>query len=319
MAGGVGGAGSSGSSNSHSSHAASSGSTAGSTHGGHGPGSPGTGAKATSHAQSTAHAQTHTLAQSSTKAQSMATAQTPASALANAATPASALTGSPTSWPSMAQAKPAPSAPHALGQWQTAAIGASKSVFHDGSVKEVSFPKLDRGKLAHNDVHAVVLHRTDSSTAKSTLNHYADPKTQFAAHYLIDKDGTIFQTMPADRKVNHVGPIKSRAQEENTLTAQERKLVKGLTNGALSQYENTKAYPDRYPTSRDSIGIEVVGKSDAKTQQYGPATPAQLKSLDRLVDGLQTRFGLADDDVYAHANIAYKQPTEGTNLGYPDP
>jgi N-acetyl-anhydromuramyl-L-alanine amidase AmpD len=339
MADGVGGTGSSGNSSS-SAHAASSGPSASS----HASSSQAESA----HAQSTACTQTHDLGQAPTQAQSLACASTPghalatapsaSHALANAATTGDALTqganaapgvaNAPTGWHSMAQAAsvPASKAPHALGQWQTMATGAAQSVFHDGSIAQQSFKNLENGPLPHDAVHGIVLHRTDSATAQQTLNGYKNAR--YGAHYLVDTNGDITQTVPTDKKAQHVGQIRSKAEEQGTLSAAEQQQIdqiqaKNKNNfgnyvKGLHKHEVAKAYPDRYPYNADSIGIEVVGRYDPKTKAFEPATKAQLDSVHRLVEGLKTSFGLTNADVYQHGQISYKDPgrTEGSGLGY---
>jgi N-acetyl-anhydromuramyl-L-alanine amidase AmpD len=77
---------------------------------------------------------------------------------------------------------------------------------------------IERGELSV--IHGIVVHQTGSSTATATLNGYAK-STANGAHFLIDKDGTIFQTASLRKKTQHVGWIKSRCLVEKSCTPKE--------------------------------------------------------------------------------------------------
>src|SRR5215475_1418629 len=81
--------------------------------------------------------------------------------------------------------------------------------------------KIEKGSLTK--VNAIVVHQTGSSNAASSLSSY--DKGVNGAHFLIDKDGTIYQTARIDQKCWHVGNIKSRCNELKTCTSDELKEI----------------------------------------------------------------------------------------------
>jgi N-acetyl-anhydromuramyl-L-alanine amidase AmpD len=176
--------------------------------------------------------------------------------------------------------------------------------------------KIEKGVLAK--VNAVIVHQTGSDSLDSSLNSYNDGAN--GAHFLIDKDGTIYQTARIDQKCWHVGNIKSRCNELKTCTPEEMKEInsalfkKGESYEVrirnLSQQEAKKPYPKRYPTNDDALGIELVGRFDAKSGNYDVVTKQQNESLIWLLSALQSTLGLTDDDVYRHPEVSYKQSTE---------
>ncbi|WP_371927288.1 N-acetylmuramoyl-L-alanine amidase [Methylomonas subterranea] len=87
----------------------------------------------------------------------------------------------------------------------------------------------------------------------------------------------------------------------------------------VSQREAGKSYPERYPTNEDSIGIEIVGAFDAKAQAYDNVNKEQNNSLSWLVEVLEAKLSIGDDDVYAHGIIGYKQPSEGSSAQWKKP
>lgn len=61
---------------------------------------------------------------------------------------------------------------------------------------------------------AIVLHRTDSSSAKSTLDAWSNPNNaRVDTHFLIDTDGTIYQCANLYKYTQHVGKIRSKVKE----------------------------------------------------------------------------------------------------------
>lgn len=178
--------------------------------------------------------------------------------------------------------------------------------------------KIEKGALA--SVAALIVHQTGGANAESALASYQ--KGAAGAHFLIGKEGTIYQTARVNQKCWHVGNIRSRCYEMKACDAQEMKTIEGILfkKGEaysvrikkLSEHESRKSVPDRYPTNEDSIGIEIVGAFDAKTKAYEVVTQAQNQSLAWLVGTLQSALGLAADRVYTHPEISYKEKTEAS-------
>lgn len=185
--------------------------------------------------------------------------------------------------------------------------------------------KIEKGALTA--VHGLIVHQTGGATAESALQSYETG--QNGAHFLIDKSGGIFQTARIDQKCWHVGNIRSRCQEMKSCTAEELKVIDSLLfkKGesyvtrikALSRHEAAKAYPDRYPTNDDSLGIEIVGSFDAKGKTYDTVNKAQNDALRWLLDALEAKLSLDEDDIYKHGSIGYKQPSEGASAQWKTP
>lgn len=185
--------------------------------------------------------------------------------------------------------------------------------------------KIEKGNLTN--VHAIVVHQTGGATAESAFQSYNAGEN--GAHFLIDKDGTIYQTARIDQKCWHVGNIRSRCQEMKSCTTDELKAInsllfkKGESYSArirnVSLHEAAKTYPDRYPTNEDSLGIEIVGAFDAKSEVYDTVNKVQNSSLTWLIEALEAKLSLTGSDVYAHGTIGYKQPSEGSTAQWKKP
>ena len=182
--------------------------------------------------------------------------------------------------------------------------------------------KIEKGVLG--SVHALVVHQTGAPTSDSAFNSYANG--QNGAHFLIDKDGTIYQTARMNQKCWHVGKIRSKCQEMKSCAPDELKAInailfkKGesysLRIADLNTREAAKSYPERFPTNEDSIGIEIVSAFDAKKETYDSVNKSQNDALAWLVGTLESVLGVGDDDVYAHGAIGYKQRSEGSTAAW---
>ena len=186
-----------------------------------------------------------------------------------------------------------------------------------GKIKVQLAPKIERGQL--DGVNGLVMHQTGGSDADSTLAAYKNGGN--GAHFLIGKDGTIYQTARVNQRTFHVGNIRSRCHSIDSCSVDDATEIKTILKGKgtyskkvqrISDLEKAKAYPARYPTSSDSLGIEVVGKLDGKS--YEDATAEQGASVKWLVAELLAFYNLTTADVYRHSEVSYKHPTEAKNV-----
>lgn len=99
-------------------------------------------------------------------------------------------------------------------------------------------------------------------------------------HFMIDKDGTIYQCASLYKTTWHVGARK-----------------KGITI-----------------TNNTSIGIEVVAWYDDKTHKWYEATREQKIALRKIIKILLKHYNLTENDIYEHDKIANKTAGEGANL-----
>ena len=80
------------------------------------------------------------------------------------------------------------------------------------------------------------------------------------AHFLIDKDGTTYQTVSMLRSTQDIGKLKSRCMAQMTCSPAELAALKGKSVGkGIGVVEGKKVRPDRYRSNANSIGTEIVG------------------------------------------------------------
>jgi hypothetical protein len=60
-------------------------------------------------------------------------------------------------------------------------------------------------------INMIVLHSTTVATVDGTINWFLDPKSQVSAHYVVDKNGDIYQMVRDDRSAWHAKAINSRS------------------------------------------------------------------------------------------------------------
>lgn len=184
------------------------------------------------------------------------------------------------------------------------------------------FHNIERGKM--NAVNGIVVHQTDASTASSTFNSYQN-KGATGAHFLIDKDGTIYQTASLFQVTWHVGRMQSRCFLTKKCAPTEFKkmaeLEKSWKNSAkVHEIEKVKNFPDRYPNNSDSIGIEIVGASEdvvneitkKKEAIYESVNDRQNESLKWLIKELTCTLKVPMNEIYRHPSIGRKTKTEAS-------
>jgi N-acetyl-anhydromuramyl-L-alanine amidase AmpD len=98
-------------------------------------------------------------------------------------------------------------------------------------------------------VDTIILHATGNSTAKGALSYFRNPFSKVSAHYLIDKDGTIYACVNEARAAWHAGKC-------------------------FLPYANQR-----------SIGIELVNKNDG----VDPYPDAQILTLRQLITEIKRR------------------------------
>lgn len=195
-------------------------------------------------------------------------------------------------------------------------------IFNSEIVYVQRYDSIEHGEISK--ITSLVLHRTAGASANASLNAYSSGQ-KTGAHFLIDREGKIYQTASLNKICWHVGKLYSRCMNEKTCSPDELRTATALLheNGLsfskrttnLSRHEVKKIYPLRYPSNNDSIGIEVVGRYNVATNIFEKPTTTQLRSLKWLVGELIKNFKLnLHNDIYAHGVIARKKKAEGAQL-----
>ncbi|WP_455811424.1 peptidoglycan recognition protein family protein [Pseudomonas graminis] len=166
-------------------------------------------------------------------------------------------------------------------------------------IKIKIFNNIEHEKM--DAVNGIVVHQTSAATASSTFHSYQN-KGATGAHFLIDKDGTIYQTASLFKVTWHVGRLQSRCFITKKCEPTDLKKVTELekswrNNDKVHEIEKVKNYPDRFPSNIDSIGIEIVGEATKTENQkqfiYEPVNDLQNDSLKWLIKELSTTLNVS--------------------------
>ncbi len=188
----------------------------------------------------------------------------------------------------------------------------------DKKIKLKITPAIEKNSMAK--VRGIIIHQTGGSTAESAFNSYKVGGA--GAHFLIDKDGTIYQTASVIKQTWHVGKLRSRCLAEMTCTATELSLLKKFDPTRTHRRETGKSVPDRYPSNQDSIGIEIVGQALPLTEPnpdkraYEALTKEQSEQLKWLVQELRASLKVPLTEIFRHPTVSYKNKTEAGNASW---
>lgn len=192
-------------------------------------------------------------------------------------------------------------------------IDQSGLVIH-AQVKQARKLTIERGDM--KTVHGIIVHQTGGATAASSLSSYKKAGAN-GAHFLIERDGAIFQTASLYKRTWHVGKLKARCVMEQRCTPVDVAALKKFNPGAENKREMTKQSPDRFPSNDDSIGIELVGEAlprdnavPAEKKVYDTVTNEQNVSLKWLIAELRATLKVPLTEVFRHPVVSRKNPTE---------
>lgn len=166
-------------------------------------------------------------------------------------------------------------------------------------------------------INGIIVHQTDSPSAQATFNSYNNGSN--GAHFLIDQDGTIYQTASIYKTTFHVGQMRSRCIAEHSCSPAETlkyNKMKWRDQVKYGKVETAKKFPIRYPSNADSIGIEIVGKAfpnkdnPKKDPVYETVTDKQNASLKWLIYELAATLNVSLKEIYRHPEMAYKNESE---------
>ncbi len=193
--------------------------------------------------------------------------------------------------------------------------------------------KIERGRM--DKVHGIVVHQTNTHSEGPVFNSYQTAKAN-GAHFLIARDGKIYQTASLYFKTNHVGRLRARCLAEKRCEPSDIAVQARVGYQKIHDSEMTKEVPDRYPSNADSIGIEIVGIAippppesiphglQGKSREryidehskYEAVNRIQSMALQYLVDELTRILAVPKSEIHRHPDISYKNRTEASTASW---
>ena len=122
------------------------------------------------------------------------------------------------------------------------------------------------------EIDCVVLHATAGSLA-GTLAWFENPNSGVSAHYVVAKNGKVFQMVEERRKAHHAGASEFQGRED---------------------------------FNRFSVGIEIVNLNDG----LDPYPPDQFEAMVNLVDYLVEKYNIQRQWIVTHADISTAGKTD---------
>lgn len=187
-------------------------------------------------------------------------------------------------------------------------------------VQRTPRPLIERGAL--QKIKGIIVHQTGGSSGASSLSSYAIQNAN-GTHFLIDKDGTIYQTASLLRRTSHVGRLRARCIVEHRCSPIELETLKNFSPKNEHRMEIAKEVPQRYPSNEDSVGIEIVGAvvvgkglNPAEHGVYEPVNEQQNDSLRWLIAELASTFGIPMTEIFRHPVVSRKNPTEAKSASW---
>jgi N-acetylmuramoyl-L-alanine amidase len=132
----------------------------------------------------------------------------------------------------------------------------------------LSAPSPNFNDRGGKDIDTIVLHHTASNNGAGDLAHMRNPKSEVSAHYMVDRDGKIYQLVGDSKRAWHAG--------------------KGELHGVPTDVNGR------------SIGIELVNDGSGKTA----FTEAQMKSLTQLTGYLKQQYDVPMRNIVGHKDVA---------------
>lgn len=127
-------------------------------------------------------------------------------------------------------------------------------------------------------IDMLVIHTTCTETAQRALDILCDPARKVSAHYLIDRDGTIYNLVNEGKRAWHAG--ESFWRQETDLNSR-------------------------------SIGIEI---QNSGAEDF---PPAQMQALEKLCHSIIARRHIPPDRILAHSDIApHRKQDPGENFNW---
>lgn len=172
--------------------------------------------------------------------------------------------------------------------------------------------RIDRTNEQIVDPSMIVVNYTTQPTLTHAIASFK--RARASTHYMIDKDGTIYETMHEDPKaVTSVDPeyLKRRAWHAgHAYWNSAQKEISDVNSHAIGiLFVNEGALPKDNPN--------ILTNDPSNTTQWFDFTPEQQTSFVSLCKQLKTTYNIMDKDIVGHGEVAINPTTKslGRKIG----
>jgi N-acetyl-anhydromuramyl-L-alanine amidase AmpD len=139
-----------------------------------------------------------------------------------------------------------------------------------------------------------VIHYSAATSNKKAVLKYENKNTNYGYHFMVDRDGSFYESAPTDKKTQHIGS-QSGVINSNSVglcimnTGFERKGVKAQSDWVLGEF----------PNSPDAEAIQYANNNG----KWEPYTNASLATAARLCAQVLKDNNLTVNRIVGHSDI----------------
>lgn len=128
------------------------------------------------------------------------------------------------------------------------------------------------------DKKYIILHHTAGGSAASSVAHWASNPDHIATPFIIDRDGTIYETYPPEMWAYHLGVKGNSDIEKHSIG------IEICNYGAL---KDGKTYTGKLIPEDKRVAVDFRGE-----KSWEAYTPEQIEALEQLIPYLCERFNI---------------------------
>lgn len=136
----------------------------------------------------------------------------------------------------------------------------------------------------------IVLHHTVGGSARSTFNHWKAQPERIGTAFIVDRDGTVYETFSPDCWAYHLG-LKGAASAAGRHERRSIGIEIASEGGLIERHGELYCFGVESPRTKfDRTMAEDLGYTWRDYRYFDRYEPAQIESVTALIDSLLVRF-----------------------------
>ena len=146
----------------------------------------------------------------------------------------------------------------------------------------------------------LIMHYTAGGSGRATAHYFSAPTTKTSAHFIIDRDGTIIQQVPCNRKAYHAG----RSQWQGTNGLNTHSIGIELANwGLLNRDEEGYRSHTGQPVPDTNV-IMAAHRNGSGINAWERFPDPQIHAAIAVASAICTAYGIGSEAILGHDDIA---------------
>ncbi len=143
----------------------------------------------------------------------------------------------------------------------------------------------------------IVVHDTASRLTKfAAMNYLRNNSRKVSVHFTVERDGTITQSVPTNRRANHAGRSSYNGRRScNNFSIGIEIVSPGIMTKGTPGHSRTW-YGEEFDI--DEHGIQRVSTKNHGAGYWMPYTPEQIESVEKICEACVTKYNIID--IVAH-------------------